>query len=252
MPVSIVYQFPPTGGGIMDFWQGLTTVLERYGIETLGILVVLYLIVRAVPPMLRAITDILQTRAHSTAKEREAEAAAMSDMIKLVAKQTDLFDRTTTAVEDISSANHQTNRILDEYKNEFRQSRQVSERIEDALKEFNAETKALRLDLKAWPNTVDGTLAGAIAALDALRVSFETANSQAAADHAEVLRLLRETHQQVGVIYRLATRPTPPPPPPTEPDSAAPKAPVTPLDADGAKQATVDLPVMPERKENAA
>jgi hypothetical protein len=202
-----------------------------FGVRQISQAVATWIKTRADVKLEKAKAEADRIRAESA--ERATEAAQMSELIKLLSKQAD--------------TQQQTARILDEYKTELQQSRGTDERIEATLKEFNAETRALRLDLKSWPNTVDGTLAG-------LTTSIEALQATSGKEHAKVLELMADVHTKVSFIHqRVVEAAKKPDPPPTEPASAKPAKRDNVLDMDGAKaDATVDLPVTTESKRDVA
>lgn len=226
----------------MDFWQGITTLLDKYGVEAVTLIISLAILFRTVPGAIKAIVDILRTRAEASAKTQTTEAQNDAKVLDILQQQVN------------NSAT--TNTILMQYQAEFAQYReaitrgvQINERLEVAIRGFNDETNALRKDLKNWPHTVDGTLAGLITTVDTLRVKFEATSQTADSDHKKVLDMLTDIQFKVGVIYRLATRqpdPPEPPTPPTEPDSGTPsRTQARQTNADGAQHsAIVDLPVV--------
>lgn len=221
----------------MDFSQFILTILDKYGVEAAAVLTLLILLLRTLPGTLKGVSTFLQTRATAAATVQTTEVQNETRVLEILQKQVDNNAESNKTHAESVKMQAETNKILLQYQTEFVQSRATNERLEIAIKEFNSETKALRVDLKSWPNTVDGTLAGAITALETLQVSYEAGEKKASEDHVKVLTILEDLQFKMNVVYRWVLRD---PTPPTEPARAGPGN-VTVLDADGAKdKATVE------------
>ncbi len=169
----------------------------------------------AIGALLYALSKMVDAVAGGVTKYAETKQAKVQSTIEDKRSDNEQQSALIELVTTMASTQRDTNRILEEYKQEFAAFRHTNERIGEVLKNSSHSVELQDKVDEVHTNT------------ELLVISANNQNN----DH-------EQTAGKLNTIIEFLM------PPPTEPDDVPPAENITPLDADAAQQqATVDLPV---------